>query len=131
VYKKILVGDYIEHGRAMLETLQRNNFTVTEAFWYELPDLDEWRLIIASPMVHLVGPTKAYTVLDRVLRQIQSPLSLGDISLLSPLSSEYQALRQAALGPGRLGMGPATEHAHDITFHDAYLYNLPASVQTR
>ena len=131
MYKKILVGDHIKHGRAVLEALQRNHFTVTEAFWYDVPDLDEWRLIIASPMVREVGPTQAYTVLDKVLRQIRSPLSLSDISLLSPLSSEYQRFRQAALGPGRSGMGPATGRSHGVTFQDAYLYNLPAPVQTR
>ena len=82
-------------------------------------------------MVHIVGPIRAYTILDRVLKKIRSSLSLNDISVLSPLSSEFQSLREEALGPGRLGMGPATGHAAGvITFHDAYLYTL-SPVRTR
>ena len=120
--KNRLVADYIDHGRAVLEALRRDKFPITEAFWYDMPEAGEWRLIIASPMAHVVGPIQAYTILDRALKRIRSPLSLSDISVLSPLSSQFQSLREEAVGPGRPGMSPA---AGGIAFHDAYLYSLP------
>jgi hypothetical protein len=125
VLKNRLVAEYIDHGRAVLEALRRDKFPITEAFWYDIPEAGEWRLIIASPMAHTVGPIQAYTILDRALTKIRSPLSLSEISVLSPLSSQFQSLRQEALGPGRPGMGQAAEYAPGITFHDAYLYTLP------
>lgn len=124
--KNRLVAEYIDHGRAILEALQRDKVPITEAFWYDIPEVGEWRLIIASPMAGDVGPIQAYTILDRALKKIRSPLSLRDISVLSPLDSQFQSLRQEALGPGRPGMGPANGHAPGgISFHDAYLYSLP------
>ena len=123
--KNRLVADYIDHGRAVLEALRRDKFPVTEAFWYDIPEAGEWRLIIASPMAHIVGPNQAYTILDEALKKIRSPLSLRDISVLSPSDSQFQSLREEALGPGKPGTGPATGYSRGITFPDAYLYALP------
>ncbi|MEO7649561.1 MAG: hypothetical protein ABIZ80_03770 [Bryobacteraceae bacterium] len=132
MYKKILVADYIQHGRDIIGALRNARFPITEAFWYDFPELDEWRLILASPIVHVMGPLEAYTLLNRVLSEIGNPLSVSDISLFSPVSSEYRALRIAALGPGRLRAGPATgRRKQDISFNDAYLYSLPSLVHAR
>jgi hypothetical protein len=125
VLKNKLVAEYIDQGRTVLEGLRRDKFPITEAFWYDIPEAGEWRLIIASPMAHTVGPIQAYTILDRVLKRIRSPLSLSDISVLSPQSSQFQSLREEALGPGRPGMGPAPAYARGVPFRDAYLYTLP------
>jgi hypothetical protein len=125
VLKNRLVADYIDHGRAVLEALRRDKFPITEAFWYDMPEAGEWRLIIASPVARTVGPIQAYTILDRALTKIRSPLSLREISVLSPSSPQFQSLREEALGPGKPGTGPATGYSRAITFPDAYLYALP------
>jgi hypothetical protein len=124
VLKDRLVADYIDHGRTVLEVLRRDKFPITEAFWYNIPEVGQWRLIIASPMAHIVGPNQTYAILDRALTKIRSPLSLSDISVLSPSSYQFQSLRQEALGPGTPGTGPATG-SREIAFPDAYLYALP------
>jgi len=132
VYKKVLLSDYIEQGRKVLQALRRADFHVSEAFWYDLPESDEWRLILAAPKVDDLGPLQAYTILDKVLRRIRSPLSVGEISLFSPASSQYRELRRDALGPYRLETAPATGRARGgIAFQDACLYNLPSPVQSR
>ena len=43
VFKNRLVGEYIDSGRAVLEALRRKKIPVTEAFWYDLPERDQWR----------------------------------------------------------------------------------------
>ena len=131
MFKNRLVGEYIDNGRAVLEALRRKKIPITEAFWYDIPERDEWRLIIASPMVYRVGPIEAYTVLQGILNKMGSPLSLSDISFLSPLSPEFRRFREEALGSSRSGKDSANEADHDLTFNDAYLYALPRTVQGR
>jgi hypothetical protein len=124
VYKKILVGDHIEYGRGLLNALSELDpvFPITEAFWYEFPDLLEWRLVIASSIIDHLGPIHAYTVVRNLIERDRIPLSINDILLLSPNSADFQELRRVALGPGRMRTGPATGPAKDLRFSDAYLY---------
>src|SRR5579872_3797841 len=107
MYKTILVKEIIEEGSRLLERLKRNNFHLTAALWYSVPDSSQqWVLVIVSPVVDQVGPLAAYGRLQRLLGGLQPPsrLSLSDISLISPLSQEYQNLRSLVGGAGRLGI---------------------------
>ncbi len=128
MYKKILVKEYIDHGRALLYALSELGpvFPITEAFWYEFQDPLEWRLVIASPIIDHLGPIHAYTVIQNIFQRDKIPLSLDEITLLSPSSTDFQELRRMALGPGRMRTGPAMGPAHDIRFSDAYLYTAVA-----
>ena len=124
--------DYVKQGRKVLQALHQTDFQVSEAFWYDFPESDEWRLVLASPKVDALGPLRACTVLDKVLRRIRSALTVGEISLFSPASSEYRELRRDALGPQSIGNGPATGRSQGgMAFRDAYLYNLPSPVRSR
>ena len=131
MFTTILVSENISYGKTLLEKLPSFGFPVVEAFWYHFPDSGSWRLVIASPMLQKLGPLAAYTALRDILRKIKSRLELSDISFLSPNDPQYQDLRNAALGPGRAGVGAASGVGRDIVFSDAYLYAVPAGARTR
>ena len=78
--KTILVERDLEEGRRLLErldvkeaetapasgrtraaTLPRTKVPVQAAFWWYLPESQEWRLIIATPLVDSYGPLSVYT----------------------------------------------------------------------
>lgn len=128
--KKVLVGELIDDGKALLAELDRTGFPVSAAFWVDLPDSEYWRLVLASHLVDIYGPMDAYKKVQRALVSMKlgatrpSGLSLDDISVFSPNDQDYLALRQVAAGPGRLGMGPAHGRAPRKVFEDAHIYRL-------
>ena len=127
MYKTILVKEIIDEGSRLLELLKRNNFHLNAALWHFVPDSNQqWVLVIVSPVVDQIGPLAAYGRLQRLLGMLRpaSRLSLSDISLISPLSQEYQNLRSLVSGAGRLGIGAAAGPIRDVTFEDAYVYQL-------
>ena len=131
MFTTILVGENISYGKTLLEKLPSFGFPVVEAFWYQFPDSGSWRLVIASPRLQKLGPLAAYTALRDILRKIKSRLSISEISFLSPNSPRYQDMRNAAFGPGGMGVGAASGVSRDIVFSDAYLYAVPAGARTR
>jgi|HubBroStandDraft_6_1064221.scaffolds.fasta_scaffold623280_1 hypothetical protein len=114
--KKILVAELIEDGSVLLQALKRNRFPITAAAWYDFPEA-EWRLVIATSAVDQHGPMAAY---GRVLRALETfqpkALTLSDVTVVSPLSHEFQKLRALMPAAG----GPA----RSVVFDDAYVYQL-------
>jgi hypothetical protein len=124
MYKKVLVEDLIKDGRLLVEALERSRFPLTAAVWYDVPE-SHWMLAIVSSAIDKNGPMAAYSRVQRVLQTIQpSRLTLSDISLMSPLSPEFENLRLLLSPPGRLRHVAATPRARSLAFEDAYVYRL-------
>ncbi|MGD0300993.1 MAG: hypothetical protein ABSE86_28245 [Bryobacteraceae bacterium] len=120
MYQKVLVEGLKEDGRLLVEALERNRFPITAAVWYDYPEA-QWRLVVVSPAVDLVGPMAAYSRVQRALRSVErTELTLSDISLLSPRSQEFQNLRSLVSAPGRHGSG----RTRDVVLEDAYVYRM-------
>lgn len=126
----IFLAKHIPQGRKLLEKLPDFGFSVVEAFWYQFPDSEDWRFVIASPKLRKLDPLAAYTALRDILRKTRNRLTVSDITFLSPDDSEYRRLRDAALGysGGRAG-DEASRITSDVVFSDAYQYALPAAKQ--
>jgi hypothetical protein len=124
MYQKILVKPGIEWGEQLLEALNGMNFPVTAAFWLYSEDVDDWRLVIVSPLVASDGPREAYTRLSMLAydllhdpkRPIEIPIDR--VFLVSPEDFRYKQVRSALLGhsPG----GPVGGSA----MADAYVYRM-------
>jgi hypothetical protein len=82
--KEILVGQFVENGRRLIEGLDQAGFPVIAAFWRFLPEAEEWRLFIASPKVNELGPLAAYATIQEALAQHQIDLPLHRVSVVSP-----------------------------------------------
>jgi hypothetical protein len=90
---------------------------ITAAFWLH-EDEEDWKLVIVSPEVDEKGPTRLYTMIALMLRELSidpaEPLQfpLGRITLVSPQRHLYQRLKQRA-SPVREG-----------PVRDAYIYKM-------
>lgn len=116
--KKKLVEGLIDDGAKLLRELDRQEFRVESMFWVHLPDQDYWRLVIASPIVNQGGGTAGYRRLNELLKEIElAGITLEDISLLDPESSQFKSLRSLASGSSRLAAGPEW-----IEFEEAIVY---------
>jgi hypothetical protein len=125
--KTALVERGVDDGRKLLEALDSAGFQVSAALWFYVSDADEWRLMIASPLVDEKGPRKAYTFIQSVLAGL-SPLgiSLRSISVVSPHHEVIQLLKGAIRNvPGRRDVRVTRNAVNNVFIEDAYIYHMP------
>ena len=126
VVKEPLRQEMIAAGRELVELLDRNDFDVTCALWLFTSEANDWRLVLASPLVDLEGPKKVYgriqTMLSMVPEEFAS-LSLRKISVTSPEDRFIKVLR-SAIGTDR-GIHDirfSRSRINDVFVEDAYIY---------
>jgi len=125
VYKKILVRELVVDGQTLLQALERRRFRVEGAFWIQIEgESDDWTLVIASPVVDLVGPLVAYQRIQKVLAELPNltQLELSDIRAVGVIGSEYPSLRELAMTSSVMGHGPATGVPRNLVFEHSYIY---------
>lgn len=117
---------------------RRTIFRVKGAFWLYYPESEEWRLVIATPLVDEIGPLETYArlhpVLQEVLFEIQpTDLYLQNIAVISPRGHPLVKLSRGAkrtLGDFRyVRLTKATVAGAYI--EDAYVYMIPPSMDSR
>jgi hypothetical protein len=126
VVKEQLTGDMIEAGAALTEKLDQVGLPVTSALWLFVAELNEWRLLFASPDVSSKGPRDVYGRIGSAISQLGAkaaavPLSM--IRVLDPDADLVQLLKTAVTtGPGvsRIRFSKNTVNGHFID--DALIY---------
>jgi len=97
--KRKLVEELISDGARLLSELDGNSFPVESMFWVHLPVEDYWRLVIGSTFVAQHGGAAGYRRLNELLDALKlAAITLEDISLLDPASSQFQSLYSLACG---------------------------------
>ncbi len=93
-----LVGIDIEDGERLLEALDEASLDIRVALWVYMPDPEEWRFMIALPLVDREGSREAYVRIQSELVKLASPsvISLRNISAVGLEHRLIQALRTAA-----------------------------------
>ncbi len=123
-----LVESDIEDGRRLLDELKSigSHFLVEAAFWLLRPDVLDWRLYIATPLVDQRGPVSAYTDIQSALRALAKPsLSMQDISVVSPNDKLVRVIKRAIRIPnGANGVRLARSRVDDTYVEDAYVYRV-------
>ena len=113
-----------EKGKQVVTAFDASNFPVRSAFWFYLPDGDEWRLILATPKIDELGPRAAYAAAQEILRNQQSGIGLEHITLLSPNDPLVKLLRVAiTTSPTALADFRFTKNViNNVLIEDAYIY---------
>jgi hypothetical protein len=146
VVKTLLVEQDLKEGRRLLERLAGKeaavelswgkhraavvgppDVRVRAAFWWFFPESQEWRLVIATPLVDEVGPLSAYGVIHANLTTIRPPLSLSlqNISLISPKDERVKAFNKAMkISPDPGGVRFTHSALNGTYIEDAYVYRL-------
>lgn len=126
--KEALTDEMVKAGASVVESLDRLRFFFDAALWFYLTDVNQWRLLLATPAVRLEGPRKTYKRLLAALRNTQVPaLSLEDVAVLDTRDPLIQLLR-AAVPTDRtingIRFSRNTINGHFI--EDAYVYRMAA-----
>lgn len=125
--KTALVEKDVEEGKRLIEALDNAGFQVHAVLWFYLAESDEWRFVVASPLVERKGPKEAYAFVQAVLAQLLPPsgISLEEISVVSP---EYDLIRLLKVaiqtGPGISGIRFTRNTINNTFIEDAYIYRM-------
>ena len=65
----VLVEEKIEEAKTLIRELQNTRLPISAAFWNYLVEPEEWRLVIASPLVDSKGPKAVYTRVNETIRK--------------------------------------------------------------
>ena len=116
--KTKLVEALMVEGAKVLRELDLEGFSVESMFWIHLPEVDYWRLVVASFIVGEIGDAAAYRQFNSILRQVDwFGITLADISLLDPYSPQFQSYLSMAESSSRLAAGPEW-----VEFDEAVVY---------
>ena len=115
-------------GKHRAAFVGRPDVRVRAAFWWYFPESQEWRLVIATPLVDEVGPLSAYGRIQAELNAISPSLtlSLQNISLISPKDERVKAFKkQLKIAPNPGGVRFTHSALNGTYIEDAYVYRLP------
>lgn len=86
----------IEIGERIIRSLARAGIGVNVAFWAHTPEISEWQLFIATPLVNSKGERAAYEEVLRTLRDagIDADLPWRRIFLRSPKDPVLKSLEK-------------------------------------
>ncbi len=124
--KKTLVNIDIEEGKKVIELLDREDMKITSAFWLYFPEIQEWRLMLATPNVDTVGRKNTYSKILELLNQNEDTIDVpfDAISIISPDQELSNNLRMAA-GKGNEISGRFSGIVVNGTLiEDIYLYRI-------
>lgn len=94
--KEALSDELISAGAELIRQMDQMKWPVSASLWIYLPNLNRWRLVLASEKVSSEGPRKAYINISSALASMPGKrLSLEDIAVVEPDEPTIAALRTA------------------------------------
>jgi hypothetical protein len=121
----VLVSVNIERGEALMRALDAADFPVVAALWLYNPDIDIWRLVLATPKAN--SPQKTYTEIRHIAERagIEAP-DLAQIKLVSPSDPTVTTLSRVVRVEGIGGVRFSKNMINGIYVDDAYIYRAAA-----
>ncbi len=123
MYKTILVKELIEDGDRLLQELDRRQFPISAAFWYDSPERLAWNLYIVSEVAHEPGPLEGYIRIQLAMAGLKGvSLSLDDIVILGPRSMAFRDLRRTIEGVSQMSASGKKVNLEGVPLEDSYIY---------
>jgi hypothetical protein len=116
----------IDAGAELTAKLDERGLGVTAALWLFVPDLNEWRLLFATPEVGSKGPREVYDKIRQAIPELgekASAVPLSVIALMDPNAELLRIIRigiQTGPGVSRIRFSKNVVNGHFID--DALIY---------
>jgi hypothetical protein len=124
--KKTLVNIDIEEGKKLIDLLDRSGMKISSAFWLYLTEIQEWRLMLATPDIDTLGRKKTYAkileLLNQHLESIDMPLDA--ISVISPDQELNRHLRTVVKKGKEISGRFSGIVVNGTLIEDTYLYRV-------
>lgn len=128
VVKEQLTEPMIRAGAELTRKLDELRWPLLASLWLYISESNQWKLILASPLVASDGPKKSYETIQDALATIQAAegaVSLSDIGVMEPENSLITLLRVAIRTDPTVGGIRFTRNVINGHFiEDAYIYRM-------
>ena len=115
-------------GAALTRKLDELGWPVAASLWFLFTDVEQWKLILASPEVADKGPREAYKVIrDAIsgLPEEEPHVSLQDILVIDPRHPLVQLMSAATgTGPDLSQMRLSQNGINGTLIEDALIYRM-------
>jgi len=123
MYKTILVKELIEDWDRLLQEIDRRQFPISAAFWYDSTLRLAWNLYIVSEVAHEPGPLEGYIRIQLAMAGLKGvSLSLDDIVILGPRSMAFRDLRRTIEGVSQMSASGKKVNLEGVPLEDSYIY---------
>jgi len=85
--KEQLTGSMIDAGAELTKKLDESGLPVTTALWLFVSEVNEWRLLFASPDVGAKGPRDVYEKIQQAINQLGEKASAVPLSVVGLLDA--------------------------------------------
>ncbi|TWT45604.1 hypothetical protein RAS1_20320 [Phycisphaerae bacterium RAS1] len=124
--QEALVDSLIEGGRKVLEALDQANLAISVALWLFHEGSEQYRLVLASPLVNKRGARAAYLKIAEILDAggLRDALPVGRVQAVRTDDPFVKALRRIVrTKSGEIsGVRLANNYVNDVAISDAYVY---------
>lgn len=102
--KEQLTGAMVDAGAELTGKLDEIGLSITAALWLFVPEVNEWRLLFASPEVASRGPREVYDKIREAIGQLGDKASAAPLSVIALVDSDADLVRLLRVairtGPG-------------------------------
>jgi hypothetical protein len=123
-----LTEPMIDSGATLIRRLDERGLAPDAAFWFYLPDRQEWSLVIAEAKLANKGPRWVYSRIRDAISESREELpglSLDTVSVVKPDAPSVSLLMAAIdTGPGIAGIRFTNNVINGTVVEDAYIYRL-------
>jgi hypothetical protein len=125
--KATLVDAQVDDGKKLIQALDAAKVDVQAAMWFYFTESNDWRLVIATPLMDVIGPMKTYEIIQNEMEKSLPDLSvkLRNIFLVNP-QHKLIRLMKIAVGTGKTisGIRFTQNVINNILIEDAYIYRM-------
>lgn len=84
----------IDAGASLTKELIRAGLSIKASFWFYIPDIQSWRLVITAPSFSRDGPKKFYQIIQKVMsgHPGDSPTKVG-LENVSVVATDHQLVK--------------------------------------
>jgi len=124
--KDQLTDAMVEAGAELTRKLDEAGLHINAALWLFVPEINEWRLLFASPEVSAQGSRKVYEQIRLALEQLGNKASAAPLSVIGLLDQNADLVKvlknaiRTSPGIGRIRFSKNVLNGHFI--EDALIY---------
>ena len=128
VVKEQLTIAMVEAGAELTKKLDEMGVTTTAALWLFEPEVNEWRLIFASPEVGAKGPREVYERIRQAIDQLKEKAAAAPLSAVALMDADADLVRTLRMaiktggGVSRIRFSKNAINGHFID--DALIYRV-------
>ena len=93
--KEALTEDMKQAGAELMRKLDEAKWPVTAAFWFFLPDENQWKLMLASPKLESEGPKHSYEEISKAVSTLRK--YFGSLEFISVVAPKHDVVKTLAL----------------------------------